>query len=197
MNTGIPLVALVFASGAAIAGITVHFDPADLDAAMGTPLLGIPDDGLPIGTLYGGMVGTLLDTPFGFMSFGPEHEKTALGTYLAVSSLPLAGSDIIMPTGAIAFDFVFTSLFPVAFVITAVGSESSSAPVPTVILTPGTPLYIGFAATDETIEMIIIETFPMGSTPPETWTISDMRVLPSPSVLALFGICALTRRRSR
>ncbi len=188
---------LACCASAASAGVSSFATPAALEAFMGGPLVTVPDDGLPLGTLYGAM-GIPLSTPFGPMSFAPTHEKVAPGAYHPFVTFPLAGSDIVAPVGAVAIDFLFTPLFPTAFAITGVGSMTSSDPVVTPLLTPGVPVYFGFGAVGETIEKVTISTIPFGTTPPFTWEVSAIRVLPIPASclpFALAGLLAAPRRR--
>ncbi|MCA9287142.1 MAG: hypothetical protein KDA05_01070 [Phycisphaerales bacterium] len=182
------------------AAVTSYATPAALEAGVGGPLFVVPDDGLPVGTMYGtgGGVGIPLGTPFGPMSFAPVHDKVAPGVYHPFVPFALAGSDIIAPSGAIALDFMFTTLFHGSFVITAVGSMTMSDPVELMGLVPGVPVYVGFGAAGETIDLITIETAPFGATPPFTWEVGAIRVLPAPGALAglaFGGLCLAGRRR--
>lgn len=180
----------------ASAGVTSFTSPVALEAFVGGPLAPVPDDGLPVGTVYGDGFASL-ETVYGPMSFDPVHDKVAPGVYHPFVTFPLAGSDVIPPTGATAFDLMLTSLTPVGYVITGVGSMSSSTPIVTGVLTPGVPFYVGFVATDETLDLITIETEPFGTTPPMTWHLSDLRLLPAPAgTLVLgFGTLMVSRRR--
>lgn len=192
--------ALAVCCAHAEAVITSYATPAALEAGVGGPLFVVPDDGLPVGTMYGtgGGVGIPLETPFGPMSFAPVHDKVAPGVYHPFVPFALAGSDIIAPSGAVAMDFMFTTLFPGSFVITAVGTMTSSDPVVLMGLAPGAPVYVGFGAAGETIDLITIETAPFGTTPPFTWEIGAIRVLPAPGVLvplAIGAVCLAGRRR--
>lgn len=196
---------IVVASAASIAThahavVTSFATPAALEAFVGGPLLAVPDDGLPIGTLYGtgGGFGLPLATPFGPMSFAPVHDKVAPGVYHPFVPFALAGSDVLPPAGAVAIDFVFTSLSPGSFVFTGVGSLTTSAPLFIPGVLPGVPIYIGFGAAGESIDLITIETAPFGHTPPFTWELAELRVLPAPAglaPLALAALLTLTRRR--
>jgi len=181
----------------ALAALTSFTTPAALEGFVGSPLALVPDDGLPVGTLYGSGATPLL-TPYGPMSFAPVHTKVAPGIYHPFTLAPLAGSDVVAPAGAVAMDFLFTPLAPVSFAFGAIGSLTTATPVVTPVLTPGVPYYVGFAATGESITMITIATVPFGTTPAMTWDISAIRVLPAPHasiMLALAATLATRRRR--
>jgi len=195
-------------SGASGAIVTAPA-PFGLDVLMGTPLLAVPGDGMPVGTVYGhppsSTPGIPLLTPFGPMGFMPSHERVSpggpgfSGGFLALPIPgPIAGSDVVPPGGATAIDFF---MFPAAgsshmFEITAIGSVSSLVIV--VPVGPGAPTYVGFGALGETLIDISIVKLPFPSPTMTTWGVSDIRVLPAPGSLALLlGACGLGLRRKR
>lgn len=198
MKRSIFIGAALVAGHAALAGAAItHFTtPAALEGFVGGPMLPVPDDGMPLGSLYG-MGAAPLATPIGLMSFMPVHDKVAPGTYHAIAALPLAGSDIVTPAGTTAIDFMFTPLVPGSFTFTGIGSSSATPPMLYPGLAPGVPVYVGFAAVGESIDFIAIATAPF-STPPMTWTVSGIRVLPAPASLAMLMLGgALGARRRR
>jgi hypothetical protein len=175
--------------------------PPALDGIMGTPLFVVPDDGLPLGTVYGSPGGIPLPTPIGPMGFLPGHDKVAPGVYHALPAAgPIAGSDVVPPAGASAIDF-FIEALPGAspsFEITAVGTSTVSAPV-IVAAPPGAPAYIGFGAFGESLLTVSIVRLPFPSPSSITWDISSLRVLPEPAgLIVLFTAslaCAALRPR--
>ncbi len=206
------VVALILAAAAPLnAAITSTVSSAGLDAFMGTSLLPVVDDGSPIGTEYGHppafTPGSALATPIGTMGFGPTHERTmtgspvSSGSFTAVTTYtgPIAGSTLYAPAGANALDFYLVSEPGSihSFEITAVGTSSS-----TTILLPGvtslTATYVGFGSLDEDIIAISIVNLPFPSPTSTTWTVFDLRVLPTPgaaSMLLIAGLSASRRRR--
>lgn len=187
---------LVGLAAPASADVTSFTSPVALEAFVGGPLTPVPDDGLPVGTVYGDGFASL-ETAYGPMSFDPVHDKVAPGVYHPFVAFPLAGSDLVPPAGATAFDLMLTSLTPLGYVITGVGSLTASTPIVTGVLMPGVPFYVGFAATDETLELITIETEPFGTTPPMTWHVSELRLLPAPGGALALGLGALLISRAR
>lgn len=194
----------------AFGGIIAAGTPAELDGLMGTPLLAVPGDGMPVGTVYGHppsmTPGMALATPIGPMGFMPSHERVGPGgvTSGAFHALPIggpggiAGSDVVPPAGATAIDF-FLLAEPGSvhsFEITAVGSLSSET-----IVIPGvtsmTPVYVGFGAFGETIVDVSIVKLPFPSTTMTTWVVKDIRVVPTPGSAALgaCGVLLVARRR--
>lgn len=210
---------LVGLSGCAamITGSAVHAaifsmpTPAALDAAMGSPLLIVPGDGMPLGTVYGHppslTPGLPLPTPIGPMGFMPGHERISPGSPTssgAFHALPIggpggiAGSDVVPPAGATAIDFYLASVPGTthSFEITVVGTLSTHVIfLPGV--TPGPPVYVGIGAFGETLVDISIVKSPFPSTTTMTWVVSDLRVLPTPGSLLLLGggVLALRSRR--
>lgn len=184
--------------------------PLALDIAMGTPLLVVPGDGTPFGTVYGHpptfTPGLPLMTPIGHMGFMPSHERIAPGGpgFSGIfHALPIgapggiAGSDVVPPLGATAIDFFLTAVPGSihSFEITAIGSTSSlMIVVPLVAGAP--PVYVGFGAFGETILDISIVKVPFPSTTLTTWNVEGIRVLPAPGTLMLaLAAGALARRR--
>jgi len=192
------------ASGQILATMT----PGGLDALMGSPLLPVPADGMVPGAIYGHppamTPGLPLATPIGDMGFGPSHERltpggpAASGSFLALAGPgPIAGSTVYAPAGATAIDFFISSAGPThSFEITAVGSLTT-----TTILVPGVvgPMYVGFGAFGETIDLISIVKLPFPSPTTTTWMVDDIRVLPAPGPAAAFalGVIGFAARRKR
>lgn len=189
--------AAIFGAGTAHAAVSFFATPAGLEGFVGGPLLPVPDDGMPVGTIYG-MGGIPLPTPIGPMSFLPGHDKVAPGTYHPAFPGPLAGSDVVAPAGTTAIDFLFTPLVPGSFSFTGIGSASGTPPMVLAGLAPGVPVYVGFGAVGETIDFVAIATVPF-STPPMTWHISEIRVIPTPgaSAIGAFALPMYGRRRRR
>jgi hypothetical protein len=136
------------------------------------------------------------------MGFLPGHDKVAPGVYHAIPAPgPIAGSDVVPPSGATAIDF-FIEALPGAsptFEITAIGTSTVSAPV-IVAAPPGAPAYIGFGAFGESLLSISIVRLPFPSPSAITWDISSIRVLPEPASVvwlgfAAIGVCAGRRFR--
>lgn len=195
-------------SGVATAGIISTATPAGLDLLMGTPLLAVPDDGMPIGSVYGhppsSTPGSPLATPIGLMGFGPSHERitagtaTSSGAFLALTTVgPIAGSTVYAPAGANAIDLFISSAPGSAhsFEITAVGTSTS-----TTIVLPGVvgPTYVGFGAFGESIVALSIVNLPFPTPTTVTWIVEDIRVLPGTgtgAIVCLAGMVAARRRR--
>ena len=182
--------------------------PGGLDVAMGTPLLAVPADGSPVGTVYGhppaAITGIPLPTPIGDMGFGPSTERLTLGTptssglFLALSSVssPIAGSTVFAPAGATAMDFFLDAVPGVVhtFEITAIGSATTSTFIASTTLVP---IYVGFGAIGETLLEISIVKLPFPSPTTATWTYHEIRVLPTPGALALLGCAGLVAIRRK
>lgn len=202
------LVGAVALAHTARADIFSTATPIGLDVLMGTPLLAVPGDGMPIGTEYGHpptfISGIPLPTPIGPMGFGPSHTRitpgspTSSGAFKALASTgPIAGSTVFAPVGATAIDFFLAhDGIPYSFEITAVGTSSTAT-----IVVPASPMpvYVGFGAFGEHIEFISIIKLPFPSPTTTTWVIDDIRVLvPAPgSMTALGGLVCLGWRRRR
>jgi hypothetical protein len=192
-----PTLGMATAARAAVVGFTTA--PPAIDIAVGTPLLPVPDDGMPLGTVYGSPGGIPLGTPIGLMDFLPTHDKTAAGTYHAIPAPgPIAGSDVVPPAGATAIDFFIESdsFATPSFEITAVGTLGSSPPI-LVFAPPGSPAYIGFAGFGETLVTVSIVRLPFPTPSTTTWKVSSIRVLPEPGSLLLLAAGALMIRRRR
>lgn len=214
MGLRMPSVCVAIASGLALSGsafglLTPAAGPLGLDILMGAPLLPVPADGMPLGSVYGHppslTPGSALATPIGPMGFGPSHERVSLGTpassgaFLALTtSGPIAGSTVHAPVGATAIDFFMLGSMGSShlFEITAVGTSTST----TVVVPVGAaPAYVGFGATGESIVLISIVKLPFPSPTTTTWIVDELRVLPAPGatgLLAGVGLLA-ARRRAR
>lgn len=199
--------ALSAASGGAHAAIIAAPGPVGLDILMGTPLLPVPADGMPIGTIYGHppafTPGIPLPTPIGVMGFGPSHERLSPGGPFSSGAFhalaapgPIAGSTVYAPAGATAIDLYISAVPGTAhsFEITAVGTATSAT-----IILPGVvgPTYVGFGAFGETITLLSIVKLPFPSPTVTTWVVEEIRVLPSPGALPalLIGAGFAARRR--
>ena len=196
----------------AISSVVGPFGPGDLDTLMGTPLLAVTDDGMPVGTAYGNpptlTPGMALTTPIGPMGFEPTHDRVAAGTPTASGSfhaLPIggpggiAGSDVVPPVGANAIDFYIVAEPGSVhdFEITAIGTVSTKTIIVAGVNEFG-PVYVGFGSFGETLLDISIVKLPKFTPTVVTWTVSDIRVLPAPgtAVLAIgVGVAGLRRRR--
>lgn len=197
----------------ASAAIIAPPGPGALDLLMGTPLFAVPDDGSPIGTIYGHppsfTPGMPLATPIGFMGFGPSHDRVTTGTPFSSGFFhaipgpagPIAGSTVYAPGGCTAIDF-FLGLSagsppPYSFEITAIGTLTTT----TIVVGVGAaPVYVGFGAFGESIVAISIVKLPFPSPTFLTWEVGDIRVLPSPGALGTMGLgllLASRRRRAR
>ncbi|MBX3389708.1 MAG: hypothetical protein KF691_09675 [Phycisphaeraceae bacterium] len=202
---------LVMSGGVATvrAAIISAVGPGALDLLMGTPLLAVPDDGFPIGTIYGhppsATPGMPLATPIGPMGFGPSHERITAGTPFSSGYFhaipgpagPIAGSTVYAPVGASAIDFFMTPA-PGAthlFEITAIGTATTTTIVVPVGIGP--PVYVGFGAFGESIIAISIVKLPFPSPTALTWNVGDIRVLPAPSAGAVVGMGLLLAGRRR
>lgn len=218
MNSSIRRFALTLAGVACWGGATVAsaaivspLGPGALDLLMGTPLLAVPDDGSPVGTLYGHppsfTPGMPLATPIGFMGFGPTHDRVTAGTPFSSGFFhaipgpagPIAGSTVYAPGGCTAIDF-FLGLAPgspppYTFEITAIGTVTSKT---ISVIVGGAPVYVGFGAFGESIVAISIVKTPFPSPTIFTWEVGDIRVLPSPGAAGLIGLgCVIIGRRRR
>lgn len=196
-------------SGNAFGALTATATPLGLDILMGAPLMPVPDDGMPVGSIYGHppslTPGSALATPIGPMGFSPSHDRVAAGTptssgafHAMTTTGPIAGSDVHAPVGATAIDFFIFGAMGSShmFEITAVGTSTMS----TIIVAAGpVPTYVGFGATGESIVLLSIVKLPFPSPTVVTWAVEDIRVLPGPGPLAMIaGVGALgLRRRTR
>lgn len=206
---GAAILALAGAAASTDAAISSAVGPGALDLLMGTPLLAVPDDGSPIGAIYGyppsATPGMFLSTPIGPMGFGPSHERITPGTPFSSGYFhaipgpagPIAGSTVYAPAGASAIDFFMTPA-PGAthvFEITAIGTATTTTIVVPVGI--GLPVYVGFGAFGESIIAVSIVKLPFPSPTALTWNVGDIRVLPTPGagVVAGIGLVLVARRR--